>query len=84
MPAPWITTRDAMCRQYQAFDGAVFLDGLDCVFGAGRCVPTGRRKQGGNKMLIAPDKEDHHFARKTDDGLQHNGATLLINLYRAT
>ena len=47
-----MTAEDAGKNHPSAAQGAVTLDGLHCIFGAGRHEAAGRREQGRNGPLV--------------------------------
>jgi hypothetical protein len=59
---PRMTAEDAAHGEVESLDGAVLLDGFNCVLRAGGCKAARRRRQGADATLVKADGEDEKTA----------------------
>lgn len=60
--SPRMTAEDAAHGEVESLDGAVLLDGFNCVLRAGGCKAARRRRQGADATLVKADGEDEETA----------------------
>lgn len=63
MTTPWVATCDALNPQPAPFDHPVLEDGFFRILGASGRVPTTRRKQGRNQVLVKQNWKDGDLAK---------------------
>ena len=58
--APWITAQNPPCSEPASDPGAIQIDGIERILGAGRQVPAARTEQRRNRISVEIDWRLHH------------------------